>query len=304
MDPVKIGTAIKTLRLQEGYTQQDLADSLGVSGQAVSKWERGLSVPDISIVMKLSDLLNVDVDNLLEGNISFLEKTWQGLLLLKESGALFSGSEAYGKPMVYFFLSYFMLAGIGDIYISCPDRDRKWMEERFGDGSGYGIRLRFLEPGQRIPPKAENTMVVYNNPFVYGPHLTKYFQRAMSRLHGISVLTAEKNCGESEILVSYDNYKALRRANKPSFKQFCTPIVFFPKKYFEQIGHVEDTVRLAPLYAEPMDNGMIEYSVLDDEALLDTALFLRYMKTRLGKELYDLREVAVNRGFLAPPLNQ
>ena len=74
MDPVKIGTAIKTLRIQEGYTQQDLADSLGVSGQAVSKWERGLSVPDISIVMKLSDLLNVDVDNLLEGNISFLEK--------------------------------------------------------------------------------------------------------------------------------------------------------------------------------------------------------------------------------------
>ena len=46
MDPVKIGTAIKTLRLQEGYTQQDLADSLGVSGQAVSKWERGLSVPE------------------------------------------------------------------------------------------------------------------------------------------------------------------------------------------------------------------------------------------------------------------
>ena len=80
--------------------------------------------------------------------------------------------------------------------------------------------------------------------------------------------------------------------------------MFFPKKYFEQIGQVEDTVRLAPLYAEPMDNGMIEYSVLDDEALLDTALFLRYMKTRLGKELYDLREVAVNRGFLAPPLNQ
>ena len=75
MDPVKVGAAVRTLRLQQGYTQHDLAESLSVSAQAVSKWERGLSVPDISIVMKLSDFLNVDIDNLLEGNITFLEKT-------------------------------------------------------------------------------------------------------------------------------------------------------------------------------------------------------------------------------------
>ncbi len=298
MDPSKIGTAIKTLRLQQGYTQHDLADSLCVSDQAVSKWERGLSVPDISIVIKLSDLLNVDVDNLLEGNITFLDKTWQGFLILKEHDGIFSGSEAYGKPLVYFYLSYFMLAGIGNIYIACPEKDRRWMEVNLGDGTRYGICLTYLEPGIRMPPESENTMVVYNNPFLYGPHLTKYFQRAMSRLHGISVLTAEKNLGESEIRVSYDNYKALRRANKPSFKQFCTPVVFFPKKFFDQIEAAEDTVRLSPLYAEPMDNGMIEYSVLDKEALLDTAAFLRYIKTRLGKDIYDLREVAVNRNFL------
>ena len=193
-----------------------------------------------------------------------------------------------------------MLAGIGDIHIVCPDRDRKWIEARLGDGNCCGIRLTFLEPGQRAPPKTGNTMVVYNNPFVYGPHLTRYFQRAISRLYGISVLTAEKNLGESEIRVSYDNYRALRRANKPNFKQFCTPIVFFPKKFSDQIVHVEDTVRLSPLYAEPMDNGMIEYSVLDQEALLDTASFLRYMKKQLGKDLYDLREVAINRNFIAP----
>lgn len=298
MDPVKVGTAIKTLRLQEGYTQHDLAGSLGVSDQAVSKWERGLSIPDISIVMRLSDLLNVDVDQLLEGNISFLEKSWQGLLLLEDRGEIFAGSECYGKPLVDFYLSYFLLAGIGDILIACPERDRQWITARLGDGSGYGVRLRFLEKGRRVPPEPGNTMAVYNNPFVYGPHLTRYFQRAMSRLHGISVLTAEKNIGESEISVSNDSYRALRRANKASFKQFCAPIVFFPKKYFGQLEHLEDTARLEPLYAEPMDNGMIEYSVTDRDALLDTAFFLRYMKERLGKELYDLREVALNRHFI------
>ncbi len=54
MEPVKIGNAIKTLRLQAGYTQHALADVLGVTDQAVSKWERGLSVPDVSIITKLS----------------------------------------------------------------------------------------------------------------------------------------------------------------------------------------------------------------------------------------------------------
>ena len=49
-----------------------------------------------------------------------------------------------------------------------------------------------------------------------------------------------------------------------------------------------------------MDNGMIEYSVLDEDALLDTSAFLRYMRQRLGKELYDLREIAVNRSFIDP----
>ncbi len=62
-------------------------------------------------------MLNVDVDNLLEGNITYLEKSWQGYLILEENEDIFSGSEAYGKPLVYFFLSYFMLAGIGEIYI-------------------------------------------------------------------------------------------------------------------------------------------------------------------------------------------
>ena len=70
MDAVKVGKAIKTLRLIEGYTQHQLAVTMGVTDQAVSKWERGLSIPDVSIVTKLSDLLNIDVDTLLEGNIN------------------------------------------------------------------------------------------------------------------------------------------------------------------------------------------------------------------------------------------
>lgn len=296
MNPEKVGNAIKTLRLQAGYTQHVLADFLSVTDQAVSKWERGLSVPDVSIVTKLSILLNVDVDNLLEGNITYLEKTWQGLLILKECGEIFSGSEAYGKPLVYLYLSYFLLAGIGDIFIVCPNRDRRYIEESIGDGSRYGIKLAFITDFAKI--HSGNTMVVYNNPFVYGPNLTKYFQRAMSRSNGISVLTVAKTIGGSEILVSYDNYKAVSSTENGSIEQFCAPIVFFPKKYFDQVQKVQDIQDLDPLYAEPMGNGMIEYSISDEDSLWDTSSFLRYLKKRMGKDIYDLYEVAKNRKFI------
>ena len=296
MDAVKIGKAIKSLRLNEGYTQHQLAELMGVTDQAVSKWERGLSVPDVSIVTKLSDLLNVDVDNLLEGNINYIEKTWQGLLILKDHGAVFSGSEAYGKPLVYFFIGYFMLAGIGNIHIACPERDRIYIEEHIGDGSRYGIRLYFLDKADALRPG--NTMVVYNSPFVYGPNLTKCFQRAMSRTNGISVLTVDKTIGGSEIMVSYDNYKTVKIPEDNDYAQFCAPIAFFPKKYFDQVGNVENITQLDPLYAEPMGNGMIEYSITDLDSLWDTSSFVRFLSKSMGKDIYNPEEIAEKRNFL------
>lgn len=302
MDPIKVGAAIKTLRLQAQYTQHDLADRLHVTDKAVSKWERGLSVPDVSIVTKLSVLLNCDVDNLLEGNITYLEKAWQGLLLFEETGGLMLGSEAYGKPLVYFFLSYFMLAGIGDIYIACPERDRSYIAERIGDGSLYGIKLTFLPPGVKVPPAPGNTMVVYNNPFVYGANLTKYFQRAMSRSGGISVLTVAKPIGEGPT-VSDVHCKNIRNAEAGGDKQFCAPIVFLPKQFFSQIEKVEEPAALDPLYAEPMGNGMIGYSITNEESLWETAFFLRYLKKQMGKDVYELEAVARNRNFLNESVN-
>ena len=53
MDAQKVGMAIKKLRLKIGYTQHEIADCLCVTDKAVSKWERGISVPDISIIAML-----------------------------------------------------------------------------------------------------------------------------------------------------------------------------------------------------------------------------------------------------------
>lgn len=299
MDYRKIGAAIKYLRTYAGYTQHQLAILMGVTYQAVSKWERGLSIPDISIITKLSILLNVDVDNLLEGNILYFDKNWQGLLILQENQEVFSGTEIYGgKPLVYFYLSYFMLAGIGSIFISCSKKDRMYIKEHISDGRRYGINVAYLTEDENVPRIVTNTMVVYNNPFVYGPNLTKYFQRAMSRLNGISILTIAKANDKSQISVSYDNFKAIQNVTKNNMSQSCVPILFFPKKYFEQMRYVKNIEKLKPLYAEPMGNGMIEYSIKNEESVWDTSVFLRYLNKRMDKDIYNLDEIAKNRNFL------
>jgi len=64
----KVGAYIMILRKARKYTQQRLAEKLGVSHQAVSNWERGESMPDISILPKLAALLGTTTDNILSAD--------------------------------------------------------------------------------------------------------------------------------------------------------------------------------------------------------------------------------------------
>ena len=62
-----IGKRIAHLRKEKGLTQEELASHMGISPQAVSKWENDQTCPDISALPKLSRLFDVTVDELLEG---------------------------------------------------------------------------------------------------------------------------------------------------------------------------------------------------------------------------------------------
>ena len=63
----QIGQRIKQLRRQQGLTQERLADYLGVTDKAVSKWECGLTTPDLALIMPLTRILGVSADELLGG---------------------------------------------------------------------------------------------------------------------------------------------------------------------------------------------------------------------------------------------
>ena len=67
MDPKKTGIIISDARKKLKMTQKDLADKLYVSDKAVSKWERGLCFPDISVLIPLTEILNISLYDLLRG---------------------------------------------------------------------------------------------------------------------------------------------------------------------------------------------------------------------------------------------
>lgn len=70
MNHAKVGSLIATLRKQHGLTQRQLADRLHLSDKTISKWERGMGCPDVSLLADLSQHLGVSVEKLLAGELA------------------------------------------------------------------------------------------------------------------------------------------------------------------------------------------------------------------------------------------
>jgi len=83
VDYEKIGNLIRSLRRQQGLTQLQLAQRLSVSDKAVSKWERGLGCPDLSLLPSLSNILGVDMEKLLKGELDARDKLGGNMKKLK-----------------------------------------------------------------------------------------------------------------------------------------------------------------------------------------------------------------------------
>ena len=75
---------IKTLRKQKGYTQETLAQQINVVRQTVSKWEKGMSVPDAEMLNTLSELFEVPVSTLLGSNIEGKENSEESVQKIDE----------------------------------------------------------------------------------------------------------------------------------------------------------------------------------------------------------------------------
>lgn len=99
MEQGHIGEFIKNLRRARGLTQRDLADMLGVTYQAVSKWERGVSIPDIGILQEIGKKFSVDMETLINGK-TLEQKRWHLSFLI-------SGIVLVLAMLIFVFLYFF-----------------------------------------------------------------------------------------------------------------------------------------------------------------------------------------------------
>ena len=74
MDQVKIGKFISECRKKENLTQSKLAEMLGITDRAVSKWENGRSLPDSGLMLDLCKILKISVNDLLSGEVVMMDE--------------------------------------------------------------------------------------------------------------------------------------------------------------------------------------------------------------------------------------
>lgn len=104
MDTYITGSTIKRLRENKGITQTELADMLGVSSKAISKWETAKGLPDITLIEPLSKALSVSVMELMSGNTVINKNVSSNILR----------SKFYVCPICNNIIS-----AVGDTVVSC-----------------------------------------------------------------------------------------------------------------------------------------------------------------------------------------
>lgn len=256
-----IGSLIAELRKEAGYTQKSLAEALNLTDKAISKWERGLSLPDTTLLPKLSVLLDVDIERLIRPAEDNKNNQWVGVLDCSEFSTDV-GKIVYDKPMVYFLIMHFMLLGIIDIIIegnkALVDKVKKANLERFG--------FKIHEDLEKVN---NNNIMVLNGPFfLFGSDLTRQFQASMM----------------SESLV-----KVKPIGNEAPFL-FCPAELSF--MYCKNKKYLYDNAKIKNL-----GRGMVCIKMHTDDAVLDVANFVRIYQENSGNLIGDLNEIAVNKGI-------
>lgn len=316
MDVEKIGKAIAYLRKRAGYTQKDLADRIGISDKAVSKWERGLGLPDIGYLRKLSILLDTDSDSLLTGDVVHHDSSWSGVIVLDDNRyGIGAGTMIYDKPLIYYLLSYFLLVGIREVTVVGSEQDKKYIEESLGTGEEYGIRLTkvvgALKDAVDMRQLSDNVMLVYGRCLLYGVDQTRFFQKAMMNRDRFTMMVLPKKSGHQVSRVAIDQNKKVINSNsdeplKTQYDFSDIPILFFPGSILAEIAKEPDVSTFISKYASDhelyvymLDRGFVEIEIDDWNSVQEASTFIKIVQDKCGMNVYCFEEVAWRRGFIS-----
>lgn len=306
MDIEKVGKAITFLRKRAGYTQKDLAERIGISDKAVSKWERGISLPDTALLGKLSILLDTDTDSLLAGDVIHHDRRWGGILKIDENPCgIHAGTMVFDKPLVYFLLGYFMLVGIKNVRIECDSLSREFILREIGNGERFGIHITFDEDYK----KPFNYMVVLGRSIIYGVDQTRFFQRAMVHPERFTVLSLPKGMRDTKQGLTFNAEKRIVEDGHEDqvttqYNYYNMPIFFCTSDQLKAIGGIDSLSanafdEIEDIYTEVLDRGYIELPVNTWEDVTEAASFIKTVQKACGMEVYCLEEIAWRRGMIS-----
>ena len=118
MDQIKIGQFIAQSRKEKNLTQALLAEKLGITDKAVSKWERGIAMPDAALMLSLCNLLGITVNELLMGEKNTMENNEKNERLLLDLASEIAKKEKtiFRSMWVILAVSFFaLLAGLAAV---------------------------------------------------------------------------------------------------------------------------------------------------------------------------------------------
>ena len=109
MDMLKMGAYLKKLRNEKDLTQEELAEKFGVTRKSVSRWETGYNLPDIDILIEMSDFYNVELKELLQGGIRNMENKEKETAILVDDYNKANNNRLYKVVLVYLSLGIICL---------------------------------------------------------------------------------------------------------------------------------------------------------------------------------------------------
>ena len=308
-----IGKFIREMRKRAGLTQHELAGRIGVGNKAVSKWEQGRGIPDISLLYQLSLVLDMDIESILAGDLDDLGKEWTGLIYVGKA----SGGRISKRHDLEYFVSMFLLVGIRDVAVISLDGRRQEDGKRLEEYREKGF-LRKIWSYSSLKEFTQNTAMgkkhicfLYQPAFLYGMHLTRYMRRAMLK-EKTTVLALRQ--GEDSFMppICYNDSFLCVPAKDDELgnaKWRMFPMIFGCGKrmagYFELMEDLEDNKTNADMlrahfkevHVEPMERGMLAFSLMSesDRELADQVLsgIEKSQHIKIG----DLEEIMAVRGW-------
>lgn len=223
MNQIEIGKLIAQKRIEKGLTQKQLAECLFVTDKAVSKWERGISMPDLNSIAKLASLIDIDAEAFIP--VSLKPEEWIGIICVNEKDDIFKRNLC-GQTVFEYLVSYFLLFGIKHVFIKCSDEE--FIENLNLTKYGFVIHLN-----ESILNK--KSICISDNLLLVGANLTRKFQNFMALETNVDIIFNDKKIPIS--LEGFNDRKEKQLGNgyicrimdSKNFDDICNFIKFFNK---------------------------------------------------------------------------